>query len=222
MTALESMQDPGLHVRPEGGTSERRLEEEKREKKKKKEKEKKEKKGTEYSKAVETLFRSTYQTHVSLTAMADGKASIMLTINGLLFSVVLATITPRITKDDWLIWPVIIVLLTCVASLLFAVLAVRPRVYRGVVTLESLRSGQVNPLFFGNYSQVPEAAFRTAIAELLQHPERLYDVMSQDLYGMGAVLSRKYRLLQRSYDIFATGMILGMIAFSIVYVKMAA
>jgi hypothetical protein len=184
-----------------------------------KKKERKEKKS--FSRGVETLFRSAYQTHVNLTAMADGKASIMLTVNGLLLSVVLATITPRIAQDEWLLAPVVIVLLTCLASLLFAVLAVRPRLMRRTVSVDVIRKDGANILFFGNYAQLTEADFRLALGELILDQERLYDVMTRDLYGMGIVLGRKYHLLQRSYDVFATGMIIGVIAFVVVYVKMA-
>jgi hypothetical protein len=187
---------------------------------KKKKKKKKERKEQEYTRAVETLFRSAYHTHVSLTAMADGKASIMLTINGLLATVVLASITPRIDKAEWLLLPVVITLLTCVGSLVFAVLAVRPRINRTRITLDSVRRDSANLLFFGNYVDLGEAAFRQGIEELLHDPDRMYEVMTRDLYGMGTVLARKYRLLRHCYDIFAAGLILSVLAFAAVYVMM--
>jgi hypothetical protein len=209
-------QAPSLPATPNGEASEA---DPKRKNKKGKKDRKEEKAG--FSRGVETLFRSAYQTHVNLTGMADGKASIMLTVNGLLLSVVLATITPRISSDEWLIVPVVIVLLTCLASLLFAVLAVRPRLIRRAISLDVVRRDGANLLFFGNYAQLTEADFRLALGELIRDQERLYDVMTRDLYGMGTVLGRKYHLLQRSYDVFATGMIIGVVAFVMVYVKMA-
>src|SRR5690242_17268227 len=102
------------HPRPEPGplNGESTSADPKQKKKKDRKEEKKvEEKKASFSRGVETLFRSAYQTHVNLTGMADGKASIMLTVNGLLLSVVLATITPRISSDEWLIVPVVIVLL---------------------------------------------------------------------------------------------------------------
>jgi Family of unknown function (DUF5706) len=174
-------------------------------------------KGVEYGRSAETLFRSAYQTHVGLTAMADGKANIMITINGLVISVLIAAVSPRIDRDEWLLLPTAVLLVTCVSSLIFAVLAVRPRINQVPLTLDKVRRERANILFFGNYVNLPEPDFRQGVLELLKDPERAYDTMARDLYGMGSVMSRKFRLLRHSYDLFMGGLVVGVVALLINY-----
>ena len=183
-----------------------------------KKKKKKKDREPEYTRAVETLFRSVYHTHVSLTAMADGKASIMITINGLLLTVVLASVAPRLVTERWLTLPTLVVMVTCLVSLLYAVVSVRPRIIRTALTLESVRRDSANLLFFGNYTQLGERDFRQGIAELLHDPDAMYEVMTRDIFGMGSVLSEKYRLLRHSYDVFAGGLVLGVLSYIGAYI----
>ena len=190
---------------------------EKGKKKKKKDKDKE----REYSRAAETLFRSAYHTHMGLTALADGKASIMITINGLLLTVVTTAVAPTITQIRALLAPSMVILFSCLGSLIFAILAVRPRVNPTMIANKSSEQlDDVNLLFFGNYTQLPESSFRREIKEMIVDPERMYEIMSRDLYGMGTVLSRKFKMLRHSYDLFMGGLILGVLTFVVVYVGM--
>jgi len=187
-------------------------------KKKKKDREKKEK-DREYGRAAETLFRSAYHTHMGLTTLADGKASIMITINGLLLTVVTTAAAPwMVTQRPVLIAPAVVILVSCLGSLVFAILAVRPRVNPVLlVDKTSEQLDDVNLLFFGNYTQLPEASFRREITEMIVDPERMYQIMARDLYGMGTVLARKFKMLRHSYDLFTGGIILGVTAFIALY-----
>jgi hypothetical protein len=189
-----------------------------------KRKKKKKEKGKEqqYGRAAETLFRSAYHTHMGLTALADGKASIMITINGLLLTVVTTSAAPWVTRQQALIGPSVVILVTCLGSLIFAIMAVRPRVIPAgtLANKTSEQLDEVNLLFFGNYTQLPERVFRREITEMIVDPERMYSVMSRDLYGMGTVLSRKFKMLRHSYDLFTGGLILGVLSFIAVYAGM--
>jgi hypothetical protein len=190
--------------------------EDEREQGRKKDKEKKKKdkeKEAQYGRAVETLFRSAYSTHLGLTSMADGKANIMITINGLVMSVLLASVSPRIDNQEWLLAPTVVLLLSCLGSLICAVLAVRPRIRPTEITLESVRAERSNILFFGNYCSLDEFDFRQAMRELRHDPEAMYDVMTRDLYGMGMVMSRKFRLLRYSYTLFMWGLVVGVLLY---------
>lgn len=51
------------------------------------------------SRGVETMYRTTYQTHNNLSSMADNKANIMLSINALIMSVILSSLVPSL--KDW-------------------------------------------------------------------------------------------------------------------------
>jgi membrane associated rhomboid family serine protease len=53
--------------------------------------------------------------------------------------------------------------------------------------------------------------------ELLRDNNRLYTNMIRDIYSLGSVLERKFRLLRTSYTIFMVGLIAGVTLFIIVY-----
>jgi len=182
----------------------------------------KEKKGLGSRRGIETMFRTTYRVHMDLTALADTKANIMISINGLILSIVLAAVAPKIDSNAWLLVPTTVLLLSCLGALIFAVLAARPRVIASDITLEDVRSGTRSLLFFGNYTNLPEETFAAGMVELIQDPDLLYTNMIRDVYGIGRVLSRKFSLLTKAYNFFMYGLIVSVAAFIIVFVTQAS
>ena len=54
-----------------------------------------------------------------------------------------------------------------------------------------------------------------AMKEMMQDKEYLFESMIKDIYFLGVVLARKYRLLRIAYNIFMFGLIAAIIAFGI-------
>jgi len=176
-------------------------------KKGKKGKKKEDRLGT--SRGIETMFRSSYQTHNALSALADNKANIMISINGIIISILIASIAPRLGESTWLLLPTVVLLVGCVISMVYAVLAARPRVSRHPLSVEDARSGRANILFFGNFVRIPESDFVQGMEELMRNTDRVYLNMSRDIYALGNVLERKFRLLRVSYTVFMIGLVAG-------------
>ncbi|MBT8398272.1 MAG: hypothetical protein HKO65_10850 [Gemmatimonadetes bacterium] len=172
---------------------------------------KKEKAGS--ARGVETMFRTSYRTHLDLSALADNKANIMISINGIIISILMASVAQNIGFNRNLIFPSAVLAGFCLLSLVYAVLAARPRVTRRETTLEEVRSGRANILFFGNFTSLPEEDFVEGMEELVKDPQRTYTNMTRDIYGLGSVLETKYRLLRVSYTLFMIGLILGVVLF---------
>ena len=55
--------------------------------------------------------------------------------------------------------------------------------------------------------------YQWAMNEMLKDREYLYNSMIKDIYFLGTVLARKYRLLRISYTIFMWGLIIAVVAF---------
>lgn len=183
-----------------------------------KKKDKRKKLGTR-KRGVETMFRSAYRAHLDLTALADAKANIMISINGLILSIILASIGPKIDSNTWLVIPTIIMLVGCVAAIVYAVLAARPRVSpKTDITLEEVMRSKLNLLFFGNASQLSEDDFLEGLGWMMRDSELIYRSMMQDLYGMARVLSRKFALLRTSYTVFMIGIAVSVFAFIVVFI----
>jgi len=178
-----------------------------------KEKKKKKKEKTGSPRGVETMFRTSYRTHQDLSNLADNKANIMISINGIIISILLASIYPRIVDNRFLLLPTAVLLVFCLLSLVYAVLAARPRVTRREATLDEVRADKANILFFGTFTTMKEEEFVQGMEELIQNPERTYRNMMRDIYGLGSVLETKYRLLRVSYTVFMLGLILGVMLF---------
>lgn len=180
-----------------------------------------EKKFGSRKRGVSDMFRTSYRTHVELSGIADNKSNIMISINGIIISIIIASISPKIDANPWLLWPTAALLLFCLASLVFAIMAARPRVNKNPVTLEDVRANRANILFFGNYNNMDRGEFVEGIEELMQDEQRLYDSMARDLYGLGRVLFKKYELLRISYTIFLVGIILAVMLFITVFLTVA-
>ena len=166
---------------------------------------------------IETLFRTSYRTNMDLTSLADAKANIMISINGLIVSILIASIAPGIEKNPWLLVPTSLFLVGCLGSLVFAVLAARPRVQSTVIPMDEALKKRSNLLFFGNFHHLAQAEYVFAMKEVVQDPTQIYEMMMKDVYGIGSVLQKKYRLLRKAYTIFIGALVLGVLSFIAVF-----
>ena len=175
--------------------------------KKEKKKDKKNKKKKE-SRSVDTMFRVTYSNHIALSRLADNKAHMLMYLNGLIVSAVVALLRNRLGTMSWDIAPVFVLMIGCMVSLTFAVLGARPRVSRLGISVDGVRDNTENLLFFGQFTSLSLPQFQEALHVLMKDPALLYDNLARQLYLMGKSLNRKYRHLQIAYSAFlaATGL----------------
>jgi predicted metal-dependent HD superfamily phosphohydrolase len=168
-----------------------------------------------FGRGVETMYRTTYRTHTNLSAMADSKANIMLSVNALVITILVANLLPKLQEGFSLKLAIPVILLTasCVGSIVFATLATRPKVTEGKVTKEAIKQRKANLLFFGNFHSMSLDEFQWGVNEMLTDSEFLYSSMSRDLYFLGIVLAKKYQYLSICYNIFMYGIVLSMLAF---------
>lgn len=167
---------------------------------------------------VSDMFRTSYRTHVELSAIADNKSNIMISINGIIISITIASISTKIDSNPWLLLPTSIILVTCTVALIFSILAARPRVSSEKVTLDDVRANRSNILYFGNFFKLSRQDYVTGIEELMADSERLYNTMARDLYGLGTVLETKFKLLRIAYNVFMWGLALSVSSYILVYI----
>ena len=165
---------------------------------------------------VETMFRTAYRVNMDLSSLADAKANIMISINGLIISILISGLSSRIDSNPYLLVPATVFLVGCLASIIFAVLAARPRVQTEKVTLESVRNRSANLLFFGNFAHLTRDEFVVGMRELMVDSRALYESMMLDVYGVGTVLQKKYARLRWAYTLFMFALVGGVIGFIVV------
>ncbi len=162
---------------------------------------------------IETMFRTTSRNHIQLSAIADNKANIMLSINAIIISIVLSALLPRFGTGSVLIIPTIILLCVCVLTIVFATMSTVPKVTQGTFTKEDIQKKRANLLFFGNFHSMDLDEFQWGMNKVMEDRDFLYGSMIRDLYFLGKVLNRKYRYLRISYWVFMMGMIASVLAF---------
>ena len=167
---------------------------------------------------VETMYRATYRTHVNLSSIADNKANIMLSVNAIVLSVVVANLATKLDSNPHLVIPTIILVGVCLASLFYAIQATRPKVTEGKSSLEDIKARRSNLLFFGNFYNMPIDDFHYGMMEMIRDEDFLYSSMTRDLYYLGVVLAKKYSFLRICYNIFLFGIIIAVIAFIVAIV----
>ena len=166
---------------------------------------------------VSDMFRTSYRNHIELSAIADNKSNIMISINGIIISIMIASVSSQLSANSWLLLPTASLLITCTLSLIYSVLAARPRVSNEKVTLDDVRSNRSNILFFGNFYTMEREDYVTGLEELMTDSARLYNTMARDLHGLGMVLSKKFKLLRVAYNIFMVGLAITVCSFLIAY-----
>ncbi len=175
---------------------------------------KKGKKGS--SRSIETLYRSAYRTQLELTGIADAKANIMISVNGLIITGIIATTGLFISYGGLFKYLPLLVLLISVASMIFAVLAAKPKLTNTGADAKAIHAGEASLLYFANFKAVTEEEYATGLSRLIEDTDTIYTEMAKHIYNLGAVLTRKYRYLQYSYSIF----LYGMIAISLLFTSM--
>ena len=86
------------------------------------------------------------------------------------------------------------------------------------LTDEPKSSPSISPLlFFGNFHKMSLTDFEWAINEMMNDKDYIYSALTKDLYFLGLVLDRKYRILRITYTVFMIGIITSVLAFAIFF-----
>lgn len=152
---------------------------------------------------ADVILRTAQQHHVQLSAMADVKANIIITVS----SIVLTLSFGNIDDKDLRISAITLIVFT-LAALLLAILAVLPK-YRPLrLAPDAPLPPQFNLLFFGHFAELPRDRFLAEVSSRMG-TGLIYEAMARDLYSLGYYLAHfKYRYLRWSYLFFLAGFVL--------------
>lgn len=162
---------------------------------------------------IQTFYRVALRNHIKLSDIADTKANILLSVNAIIISLVLANLISKLDNNAYLIYPTAIFTLSCIISMILSIIATRPNITSGEFTKEDVVSKNVNLTFFGNFHKMELKEYEWAVEELIKDKNYVYNSLTKDLYFLGKVLERKYRILRITYTTFMIGMIVSVLAF---------
>ncbi len=164
---------------------------------------------------IETMFRTTSHNHIMLSQMVDSKASILITINSIILSLVVSVLIRKLEENPYLLIPTILLISVCLATMVFSILASRPNVSSGKFTRDDIENKRTNLLFFGNFHAMNVEDYQWGMKEMMKDADYLYSSLIKDIYYLGKVLGRKYRHLRIAYSIFMYGFVVAILSFII-------
>ena len=174
---------------------------------------------------TETMYRVSYRNHINLSDIADKKANMMMSINTLILSAIIAIAGSgfaMVGGQEVAYYrfgiPMAILLLTSLGSVIFAILSAKPNVTHNLASDIELKDRKSSILYFGNFTQMPLENYLSDMETLRGDNKLLYENMSMDIYYLGVVLKKKFRLLQFSYTIFMLGLILAVVSLILILV----
>lgn len=146
--------------------------------------------------SVDNLLRTVQQHHVQLSVMADMKASILITVSSIVATIALSRASePRLR-------PALLTLaVSCLISLLLAMIAVLPTFAK--------RHGTRNLLFFGHFADMNEDEYMRAMEQITQSDDLIYETAVRDIHSLGTYLHRKkFRFLRLAYISLIAGFVI--------------
>jgi len=167
----------------------------------------------------DTMFRITIRNQADHISIADNKANIIISINTIIISLVVALLGTGVSIRIWpfleysqITPPLVILLVSCTISAVFSLLAARPRLRKGNPDFK-----RNSLLFFGNFSHMSVKEYMEEMNEVLSSNANIYKCLILDLYNYGKILDRKYRLLSISYTAFLAGLVCCVVIFLILF-----
>ena len=154
---------------------------------------------------LDHMIRQTRMHHMQLSAMADMKANILLTV-----STVVLTFTLRWVSDPSLKWSILCLQGFCLLTIILATYVVMPHVPLALrtKTAPDANSPGFNLLFFGHFVGLDYETFASRMEEVMKTPSATYEAQTREIFQLGNFLARtKYRYLRFAYFTLIAGFV---------------
>ena len=155
------------------------------------------------SKAVQTMFRTVLRNHYNLIRMVDNKASIILTINSIIITLLMGVMYMAPSETRAVIQFGSKLLLNFgMGSMVFALLAMLPHRY-----MKNKENNYRGTLYAGSFSKLSFTEYKTEMDRIMSSGNNTYNEMIQDLYALGKSISIKQKMIWVAVILFLIGLI---------------
>lgn len=157
------------------------------------------------ARGVQTLFRTLSKNHYNLLKMVDNKARIILTVNSIITSLLLAVhFVDTCSKTLTINTGTKILVVSSMLSMVFALFGMLPHRYLG---RNYKKSGYKGTLYAESFSKQTLSEFKQEFERIMHTGNSIYDELINDIYFLGLVISKKQKLLLYSVMVFLLGLI---------------
>ncbi|MBW2514004.1 MAG: hypothetical protein JRE21_05480 [Deltaproteobacteria bacterium] len=160
----------------------------------------------QHSAHLDQMIRQTRAHHVNLSALADRKANMMLTIASLMIP-----LSTGFLYDERSHLAAVTLIGFCVLTILLAAFAAMPKINSGKMLdpKNDLKKTSSNILFFGTFTRMSYPEYKDAMESMMNDANAVYEAQVREIYTMGQYLAqKKYRFVLFSYLSFITGVLL--------------
>ncbi len=168
--------------------------------------------------SIQTLFRATMRQQINHIAIADNKAGMIIGIDTLIIGLIMTLLGSSITSDflamELLAIPFGILLVMCLISAIFSVLAAKPKIIKTVSDKPSIKQSR---LFFGYINEQSQAEYLNEMRQILCSGDKIHDNLIIDIHNQGKILTKKYSRLHWAYTFFMWGLIVSVGSFLILW-----
>ncbi len=160
------------------------------------------------------MIRTAQINTLTLSQMADQKASILMGATFLVFSLLISrSLTGEMPNS------LVLLALFSFLSSVCAVIAVVPSIGKPG-SAKAAGNFKPNRLFFGHFTAIEESEWADNLLDDMTADETVLRTMMHDLYQNGCVLQRrKYRFLALAYQIFILGLFVTLLMFALEFMQ---
>ena len=159
--------------------------------------------------SIETLFRNSLRANLELTALADSKASVLISVNGFILTVII-TASGLYLNNPNMIYPFVTILLTALISILLGTMAIRPRDKQQFMKKKYLKKFN-SVAYFQDMSEIEPDDYVQCVRKILKEKEEVHEHIIKHIHILGAEIKVKYSWLKRAYTAFGLGLSLSAI-----------
>ena len=154
---------------------------------------------------IDTLFRTVSRNHYTLLRMVDNKASIILTVNSILISLLFGA--TQLAPDGEIesferFFSVLIYF--CLASMVLSLIGMMPHNYFGKKYKQSAYKGN---LYAGNFAKQSLVEFQAEFIRIMEDGKSVIEEMTVDLYFLGRAIKFKQTMIKLALFTLLVGLI---------------
>jgi len=173
----------------------------------------------ELSRLVGTFFRNGIRSNLDLTSMADNKASILISLNGFILTVAVTASSFAIHTPN-MAYAFIAIILTSLGSIIFAVLAVKPRTKEQLISKRELQDYS-SVLYYQDMADLSPLEYNEKTKKILKKNSKTKDELISHLHIIGSEIKKKYFWLKIAYTYFSVGLTISaiIIIYALTYIE---
>ena len=173
-------------------------------------------------KEIEEVIKTTLRNYVSLISIADQKAALMIQVNSIIASVVIAFTLRHIESDPLFIVPVALMLTVAIIAIIFAIMASQPQ----AKIQKDARGNYRETFFFGSFDRIDDDFmkikwddYNAGLQQLIKGGKKeLLHHIAQETFMVRKVLTQKFKNIAYSFRVFKYGLTITILTFLILYI----